>query len=271
MKYCRFLLNDTAHYGLVETVAGSNKDEITRLLLQPPQASDGDVEGLPSRRMDRIPLAEASLLPSVEPSKIVCVGRNYREHAAELGHEIPQEPLIFLKPPSSLLPPGGTILRPKVSGRTDYEGELGVVISRRCHQLSESDDVRPYILGYTCVNDFTARDLQDKDGQWTRAKGFDTFCPVGPVVADGLDPWTAAGIQIETRVNGEVRQSGNTSDFIFPLDVVIRYISRIMTLEPGDLIATGTPKGVGPVVAGDTVEISIEGIGVLRNPVADRP
>jgi len=266
MQYCRFKLNGSAHYGLVESVAGN--DEITRLLLQPPQESDGDVEGLPSRRLDRIPLAEASLLAPVRPSKIVCVGRNYREHAAELGHDVPPEPLLFLKAPSSLLPPGGTILRPKVSQRTDYEGELGVVIARRCQRLADSDDVHPYILGYTCVNDFTARDLQNKDGQWTRAKGFDTFCPVGPVVADGLDPW--AGVPVETRVNGEVRQSGNTRDFIFPLDVVIRYISQIMTLEPGDLIATGTPKGVSPVVAGDAIEISIEGIGQLRNPVADQ-
>ena len=293
MKYCRFHLNGSAHYGLVEPVAGN--DEITRLLLQPPQSSDGDVEGLPSRRMDHIPLAQASLLPPVEPSKIVCIGRNYREHAAELGHDVPLEPLIFLKPPSSLLPPGATILRPKVSERTDYERELGVVIARRCRQLAEGDDVRPYILGYTCVNDFTARDLQNKDGQWTRAKGFDTFCPVGPVVTDGksddgknddgtntdgtsddgidadgsnIDPW--AGVSVETRVNGEVKQSGNTRDFIFPLDVIIRYISQIMTLEPGDLISTGTPKGVGPVVAGDVIEVSIPGIGVLRNAVADR-
>jgi 2-keto-4-pentenoate hydratase/2-oxohepta-3-ene-1,7-dioic acid hydratase in catechol pathway len=266
MKYCRFNLNGAAHYGLVESVAG--KEEITRLLLHAPQNSDGDVEGLPSRRMDRIPLADASLLPPVQPSKIVCVGRNYREHVAELGNEIPTEPLLFFKPPSSLLPPGGAILRPKVSARTDYEGELGVVISRRCRQLAESDDVRPYILGYTCVNDFTARDLQKKDSQWVRGKGFDTFCPVGPIVADGLDPWT--GVQVETRVNGEVRQSGNTRDFIFPLDVMIRYISQIMTLEPGDLIATGTPEGVGPVIAGDRIEVSIEGIGPLRNAVADQ-
>jgi len=269
MKYCRFLLNGSAHYGLVESVVGNNEDEIMRLLLQAPQASDGDVEGLPSRRMDRIPLAQASLLPPVQPSKIVCVGRNYREHAAELGHEVPQEPLLFFKPPSSLLPPGGTILRPKVSVRTDYEGALGVVIARRCHRLADSDAVRPYILGYTCVNDFTARDLQNKEPQWVRGKGFDTFCPVGPIVTDGIDPW--AGVQVETRVNGDVRQSGNTRDFIFPLDVVIRYISQIMTLEPGDLIATGTPQGVGPVVAGDIIEVSIKGIGSLRNPVADQP
>jgi 2-keto-4-pentenoate hydratase/2-oxohepta-3-ene-1,7-dioic acid hydratase in catechol pathway len=274
MKYCRFHLNGAAHYGLVETIPGNNtntnEEQITRLLLQPPQDSNGDFEGLASRRMGHIPLAEASLLPPVQPSKIVCVGRNYREHAAELGNEVPQEPLLFFKPPSSLLPAGGTILRPKVSERTDFEGELGVVIARRCHRLADSDDVRPYILGYTCLNDFTARDLQKKEPQWVRGKGFDTFCPVGPVVADGIniDPWT--GIHIETRVNGEVRQSGNTRDFIFPLDVLIRYISQIMTLEPGDLIATGTPQGVGPAVAGDVIEISIEGIGKLRNPVANQ-
>jgi 2-keto-4-pentenoate hydratase/2-oxohepta-3-ene-1,7-dioic acid hydratase in catechol pathway len=225
------------------------------------------VEGLPSRRVDPIPFPQAALLAPVEPSKIVCVGRNYREHAAELNHEIPTEPLLFFKPISSLLPPGGTIVRPKVSERTDYEGELGVVISRRCHRLRDDEDIRPYILGYTCVNDFTARDLQKKDSQWTRAKGFDTFCPVGPLVADGLDPW--AGIQVETRVNGEVRQSGNTRDFIFALDTILRYISQVMTLNPGDLIATGTPAGVSPVVAGDVIEVAVEGIGTLHNPVAD--
>ena len=267
MRYCRFQLSGSAHYGLVESVGG--RDEITRELLQSPQTSDGDVGGLPSRHMDHIPFAQATPLPPVEPSKIICVGRNYREHVAELGHEVPKEPLLFFKPPSSLLAPGGSILRPKISERTDYEGELGVVIARSCHKLADDEDVRPYILGYTCVNDFTARDLQNKDGQWTRAKGFDTFCPVGPLVADGLDPW--AGVQVETRVNGGVRQSGTTRDFIFPLDAILRYASQIMTLNPGDLISTGTPQGVGPVVAGDVVEVSVEGIGVLRNPVADEP
>jgi len=267
MRYCRFLLNRAAQYGLVESVAG--RDVITRLFLKSPHTSDGDIEGLPSRRTDHIPVSDASLLPPVEPTKIVCVGRNYREHAAELNHEIPTEPLLFFKPPSALLPPGGTILRPKISERTDYEGELGVVIARPCHKLPEDADVRPYILGYTCVNDFTARDLQNNDSQWTRAKGFDTFCPVGPLVVDGLDPW--AGVQVETRVSGEVCQSGNTRDFIFPLDVVVRYISQVMTLNPGDLIATGTPKGVGPVRAGDVVEVSVEGIGVLKNPITDEP
>jgi 2-keto-4-pentenoate hydratase/2-oxohepta-3-ene-1,7-dioic acid hydratase in catechol pathway len=265
MKYCRFLLENHPHYGLVEPVAG--REAITRLLLDAPQNSAGDVEGLPSRRMDHIALAEAALLAPVEPSKIVCVGRNYREHVTELKHEMPQEPLLFFKPVSALLAPGGTILRPKVSERTDYEGELGVVIARQCHKLPNDADVRSYILGYTAVNDFTARDLQNKDGQWTRAKGFDTFCPVGPLVADGLDPW--AGVRVETRVNGEVRQSGDTREFIFALDVVLRYISQVMTLNPGDLIATGTPQGVGPVHAGEAIDVSIEGIGVLRNSVAD--
>jgi len=267
MKYCRFQRDGQAHYGLIEPVTGH--ETITRVFLQPPHTSDGDVEGLPSRRMDHLLLDQALLLPPVQPSKIVCVGRNYREHAAELGHEIPQEPLLFFKPPSSLLSPDATILRPKAAQRTDYEGELGVVIARGCHKLGDRDDVRPFILGYTCVDDFTARDLQNKDSQWTRAKGFDTFCPVGPLVTDELDPW--AGVQVETRINGELRQSGNTLDFIFPLDAVIRYASQIMTLEPGDLIATGTPKGVGPVVAGDVVEVSIAGIGTLRNPVGDEP
>jgi 2-keto-4-pentenoate hydratase/2-oxohepta-3-ene-1,7-dioic acid hydratase in catechol pathway len=246
-------------------VAG--RESILRILLTPPEQSGGDIEGLRTRRIEPLAVEEAALLPPVQPSKIVCIGRNYREHAVELGHEIPVEPLLFLKPPSSLLPPGGTILRPKISERTDYEGELGVVIAKSCHHLAEDEDVRPYILGYTCVNDFTARDLQNKDGQWTRAKGFDTFCPVGPLVADGLDPW--AGMQVETRVNGQLRQSGNTRDFLFALDVIVRYISRVMTLVPGDLIATGTPQGVGPVSAGDRVEVSIAGIGGLRNPVAD--
>ena len=265
MKYCAFELNGQAHYGLVETVAGA--EQITRLLLKPPEQDGGDIEDLPSRRMDHLVLADAKLLVPVRPSKIVCVGRNYREHAAELQHEVPSEPLLFFKPPSSLLAPGGTIRRPKLSQRVDYEGELGVVISTKCFKLGADEDVRPYILGYTCVNDVTARDLQNKDDQWARAKGFDTFCPVGPAVTDEIDPW--AGVGVETRVNGDVRQQGNTRDFIFSLEVIIRYIAEVMTLFPGDLIATGTPKGVGPVVAGDVIEISVEGAGTLRNPVVD--
>jgi 2-keto-4-pentenoate hydratase/2-oxohepta-3-ene-1,7-dioic acid hydratase in catechol pathway len=265
MKYCRFQLNGQAQYGLVEPVAG--RDVILRILLTPPEESDGDVEGLRTRRIEPIALDEAALLPPVRPSKIVCVGRNYREHAAELGHEVPKEPLLFFKPSSALVAPGGVVRRPKISQRVDYEGELCVVIGKTCYQPAADEDVHAYILGYTCLNDVTARDLQNKDGQWARAKGFDTSCPVGPVVVDGLDPWT--GVGLETRVNGAVRQQGNTRDFIFTLDVVIRYIAQAMTLFAGDLIATGTPAGVGPVVAGDVVEVSVEGVGTLRNSVVD--
>jgi 2-keto-4-pentenoate hydratase/2-oxohepta-3-ene-1,7-dioic acid hydratase in catechol pathway len=265
MKYCRFQLNGDARYGLVESVGG--RESIVRVLLTAPEQSDGDVEGLRSKKIDALGLEEATLLPPVNPTKIVCVGRNYREHAAELGSEVPKEPLLFFKPNSALLAPGGVVKRPKISQRVDFEGELCVVIGKKCHLLADDVDVRPYILGYTCLNDVTMRDIQRQEDQWARAKGFDTSCPVGPVVVDGLDPW--AGVGVETRVSGAVRQSGNTKDFIFPLDVVLRFISQAMTLLPGDLVATGTPAGVGPVVAGDVMEISVEGVGVLRNSVVD--
>lgn len=265
MRYCRFQSNGQAQYGLVESVAG--KDAIVRILLTPPEEADGDMESLRTRKIDAIPLEQAVLLPPVRPSKIVCIGRNYREHAAELGHDVPTEPLLFLKATSALLAPGGVVRRPRISQRVDYEGELGVVIGKTCYQPPADADIRQFILGYTCVNDVTARDLQTKDGQWSRAKGFDTFCPVGPLVTDEIDPW--AGIGVETRVNGAVRQQGNTRDLIFTLDVVIRHIAQAMTLFPGDLIPSGTPSGVGPVVAGDNMEITVEGLGTLKNPVAD--
>ena len=259
MKFCRLEHNGEPAYGLIETVAG--KPTIT-VINQGPHFSE---QGL--RSIQPIVLEDSLLLAPVQPSKIVCIGRNYREHAAELGHEVPKEPLIFLKPPSALINPGDKIIRPKISNRVDHEGELGVVIRKQCRNLREDEDVRDYILGYTCVNDVTARDLQNKDGQWTRAKGFDTFCPVGPLVTDDLDPW--AGVQVETRVNGSIRQNGNTRDFIFALDVVMRHITQVMTLLPGDLIATGTPSGVGPLVAGDVVEVTVQGVGTLRNQVVD--
>jgi 2-keto-4-pentenoate hydratase/2-oxohepta-3-ene-1,7-dioic acid hydratase in catechol pathway len=269
MRYCRFQFNGQAHYGLVESVAG--RDSIVRILLTPPEEADGDLESLRTRRIEAIALEEAALLPPVRPSKIVCMGRNYREHALELGHEVPKEPLVFFKPPSSLLAPGGIVRRPKISERVDYEGELAVVIAKTCYQPAAEEDIRKYILGYTCVNDVTARDLQNKEGQWTRAKGFDTFCPVGPLVTDEIDPCFApgAGVGVETRVNGEVRQNGNTRDFIFSLAMIIRHIARAMTLLPGDLIPSGTPAGVGPVVAGDVMEVTVEGVGTLRNSVVD--
>jgi len=265
MKYCRFQFNGQPQYGLVESVGG--RDAIVRVLLNAPEEADGDMESLRTRRIEAIPLEGASLLPPVRPSKIVCVGRNYREHAAELGHDVPTEPLIFLKATSALLAPGGIVRRPKISERVDLEGELGVVIGKTCYQPAPDADILQYILGYTCVNDVTARDLQNKDGQWSRAKGFDTFCPVGPVVTDEIDPW--AGVGVQTRVNGQIKQDGNTRDFIFALDVVIRHIAQAMTLFPGDLIPTGTPAGVGPLVAGDVVEVSVEGVGTLRNSVVD--
>src|SRR6266571_5074359 len=265
MKYCRFQRHGQAQYGLVEPFAGH--DLITRLLVTPPEEAGGDVESLRTRRIDQIAFGDAQLLPPMQPSKIVCVGRNYREHAAELGHEVPKEPLIFLKATSALLSPGGVVRRPKISERVDHEGELGVVIGKTCYQPPADADIRQYILGYTCVNDVTARDLQEKDGQWSRSKGFDTFCPVGPVVTDEIDP--CFGVGVETRVNGEVRQQGNTRDFIFTLDAVIRHIAQAMTLFPGDLIPSGTPAGVGPLVAGDVVDVSVEGVGTLKNSVAD--
>jgi len=262
MKYCRFEHNATAQYGWIETVAG--REEITRTLASLPDPTSPEAG---SKKISGIPLQEAKLLAPVEPSKIVCIGRNYREHAAEFGHDVPTEPLIFLKPPSSVIAPGGTILRPRISSRVDHEGELGVVIGKKCRHVRPDEDVRPYILGYTCVNDVTARDLQNKDGQWTRSKGFDTFCPVGPVVVDGIDPW--AGVEVEARVNGNVKQHASTRDFIFALDVLIRHIAQAMTLLPGDLISTGTPSGVSPMVAGNVVEVSVQGVGTLRNPVKD--
>ena len=264
MKFCYFTFSGKPQGGLVESVAGT--DCITRLLSTFPGEAV-DPENTPSRAITPVSLNQADLLAPVRPSKIVCVGRNYRDHAAELGNEVPKEPLLFLKPPSSLIGPGQMILRPKISQRTDFEGEIGIVIAKRCHKLAADEDVRPYILGYTIVNDFTARDLQRKDSQWTRGKGYDTFCPVGPIVSDEIDP--GVGVTVETRVNGQVRQHGNTRDFIFPIDVIIRYTAEFMTLMPGDLIPTGTPEGVGPAVAGDVIEVSVEGIGTLRNPVAD--
>jgi 2-keto-4-pentenoate hydratase/2-oxohepta-3-ene-1,7-dioic acid hydratase in catechol pathway len=192
------------------------------------------------------------------------VGRNYAAHAAELGNEVPKEPLIFLKPPSSIVGPEEPIVLPNCSKNVHHEGELAVVMGRRCSQLSDADDPLCYVLGYTCLNDVSARDIQQSDVQFTRAKGFDTFCPVGPHIETELDP---AHVLVETHINGTRRQSGNTSLMIYPVAFLVRWISRMMTLVPGDVIATGTPAGVGPLVAGDMVEVSVAGIGVLRNPV----
>jgi 2-keto-4-pentenoate hydratase/2-oxohepta-3-ene-1,7-dioic acid hydratase in catechol pathway len=198
------------------------------------------------------------------PTKIVAVGRNYADHAKELGNEAPSEPIIFLKPPSTLLAPGGTIVRPPQSQRVDFEGELAIVIGKRARNVARTD-WRSVVRGFTCANDVTARDLQKKDVQFTRGKSFDTFCPLGPHIETDLDP---SDLAITTRVNGEVKQSGRTSMMIFDCGTIIEFISGIMTLEEGDVILTGTPAGVGPLSAGDTVEVEIEGIGTLRNVVA---
>jgi 2-keto-4-pentenoate hydratase/2-oxohepta-3-ene-1,7-dioic acid hydratase in catechol pathway len=213
------------------------------------------------------PLAAVRFLPPSRPSKIVCVGRNFAAHASELGNELPKEPLIFLKPPSSVIAPEEAIVLPRFSKRVDFEGEFAVVIGRRCRKLQAAEPVHSYIAGYTCLNDVTARDLQKTDAQWWRAKGSDTFCPFGPVLATDLD----AAAALETFVNGVRKQSARISDLIFSVDVIIRWIVQAMTLEPGDLIAMGTPEGVGPLAAGDTVEVVVSGIGTLRNTVVASP
>jgi 2-keto-4-pentenoate hydratase/2-oxohepta-3-ene-1,7-dioic acid hydratase in catechol pathway len=259
MKYCRFSTSDGPKFGLIEDVNGV--ECITQT------ASDAALPDFHhAAKVAPIPLHSVPLLQPVRPSKVLCVGRNYADHAKELGNSVPAEPLIFFKPPTSVIADGVKIVLPeKLSQRIEYEGELTAIIARTCRKLGPEENVRPYIFGYTCANDVTARDLQKKDGQWWRAKGFDTFCPVGPIVTDEIDPW--AGVQVETRVNGIVKQSANTKIFIFPLDLIVRYIAEVMTLLPGDIILTGTPAGVGPLTAGDQVEIFVEGVGRLTNPV----
>ena len=255
MRICRFDSKSAGtesakHYGIVEA---DRVHEIASLF-EPHKQTDGCW-----------PLAEIGLLAPSEPSKIVCVGRNYAAHAAELGNDVPKEPLIFLKPPSAILAPEEPIILTPLSQRVDHEGELAIIIGRRCSHLSDTESVWPYILGYTCLNDVTARDLQKKDVQYTRAKGFDTFCPFGPWIETDLDLNRA---RVETFVNGQKRQSAAITEMIFSVETVVRWISQMMTLEPGDVIATGTPSGIGPLAAGDVVEVSVAGIGTLRNPVA---
>jgi len=223
-----------------------------------------DVLNLGQALAESISIAEASLLAPVEPSKIVAVGRNYAEHAKELGNEAPSEPIIFLKPPTAILPPNGTIIRPQQSQRVDFEGELAIVIGKVARNVAAAD-WRSVVLGFTCANDVTARDLQKKDVQFTRGKSFDTFCPLGPCIETELDP---SALSLRTRVNGDAKQNGTTGDMVFDCAAIIEFITSVMTLNPGDVILTGTPAGVGPLVAGDRVEVEIEGIGTLRNVVA---
>ena len=205
-------------------------------------------------KVERIPL----------PSKIVCVGRNYADHAKELGNEVPSEPILFLKPPSAVIAHGAKIVLPPQSQRVEHESELAIVIGKEARNVSAAR-WRDYVQGFTCANDVTARDLQKKDVQFTRGKSFDTFCPLGPWIETDLDP---SALRVLARVNGAIRQDGNTRQMIFPPPVLVEFITSIMTLLPGDVILTGTPAGVGPLASGDTVEIEIEGIGTLRNVVA---
>lgn len=274
MKYCKYRSpSGIARYAFVERQDGVLW--ATRPMVAPEEdlaVRLASIEEPSTEAFLPASLESLTLLPPVTPSKIVCVGRNYSEHAAEFGNEVPKEPLLFLKPPSSLLAAGQPIRIPALSKRVDYEGELAIVIGKRCRNLGPDEDVSQYIRGYTIVNDVTARDIQKSDGQWTRGKGWDTFCPVGPVVAlrghDEIDPLAGEPVTVTTRLNGAVRQNGSTKDLIFPIDLLLRYVTAFTTLEPGDLIPTGTPSGVGPMQAGDTVEVEIGGLGLLQNPVA---
>lgn len=228
----------------------------------------GPIEGEPFgefRRLDaEIPLHMIRILAPVVPGKIICVGRNYAEHAKEQNVEVPEIPLLFMKPPSSVIGTGDTIILPPQSSRVEHEGELGVVIGRTGRWIA-AENALSHVFGYTVANDVTARDLQRKDGQWTRGKGFDTFCPLGPWIETELNP---TDVLVQTRVNGEMRQMASTREMMFPVEQLIAFISSVMTLNPGDLILTGTPAGIGPLSPGDVVEVSVEGIGALQNPVA---
>jgi len=249
MRIVRFKYRGEENWGIAQS------DSI-RLLKNPPFSSIK----LSSRK---IPFKKVKLLPPATPSKIILAGLNYRDHAKELNMRLPAEPVIFLKPVSSLIASGEKIIYPSMAKRLDYEAELALVIKKKARNITRSA-VDKYILGYTCLNDVTARDLQKKDGQWTRAKSFDTFCPAGPWLETEFDPKNAG---ISSRLNGELKQDSNTANFIFSLRYLVSFISKIMTLYPGDIISTGTPPGVGPMRPGDTIEVEIEGIGKLSNRV----
>ena len=250
MKIYRFLQGGQPAYGVLQ-------EETLALIKGSPF---GDFVVGP----ERWPIGEVKLLPPAEPSKIVAVGVNYRDHALERGRGLPEEPLLFLKPPSAVVGPSDIILYPRMSKRVDFEGELALVIKKTARHLADEEPVGDYILGYTCFNDVTARDLQDKDVQFTRAKSFDTFASIGPCLVTDLDP---SDLKIKTFLNGKLKQSSSTRNLIFPVATLVRFISRIMTLAPGDVITTGTPAGIGPMQPGDKVDVQIEGIGTLSNSV----
>ncbi len=252
MKLARYKLGDNAPaYGLIR---GENIYEVK-----------GDIFSEYAPTGNQYPLSQVKLLAPVTPSIIAAVGKNYYDHALEFDNTLPESPIIFFKPPTSVIGPEDAIVRPFISTRVDYEGELAMVVKKTARCV-DAADYKDYILGYTILNDVTARDLQCKDGQWARAKGFDTFAPIGPVITDEVD---ASSLRIETLLNGTTVQSSSTSKLLFSLGQVFEFITRFMTLRPGDVIATGTPEGVGPMSSGDVVEVRIEGIGSLRNTVVD--
>jgi 2-keto-4-pentenoate hydratase/2-oxohepta-3-ene-1,7-dioic acid hydratase in catechol pathway len=276
MRIARFAVNDEVKFGIVdgeELAAGENGtgDATPRQIAEPSIAEIAGHPFGPSAGEAKLtgalyPLADVRLLAPVLPSKVVAIGRNYLEHARETGAEPPAEPLIFLKPSTAVVGPGDAIVRPThLSQRVDYEGELAIVFGRLCRDVPAAR-VPEVIFGYTCANDVTARDLQAKDGQWTRAKGFDTFCPLGPWIETGLDP---GDVRLTTSVNGEVKQDSRTSLMIHDIVTLVTYVTAVMTMLPGDVLLTGTPEGVGPLVAGDRVAVEVEGIGALTNRVVD--
>ncbi len=254
MRICRYIYQNQIAFGLIEA-------ETIRPLLGFPNSADLENQLIRNKTYN---LSEVKMLLPTRPSKIVCVGRNYAEHAKELGNEVPQEPLLFLKAPSTLIGSGEAIKIPKQSEQVEHEGELGVVIGKTCKNLSETDNPLNFILGYICLNDVTARDLQRKDVQFTRAKSFDTFCPISNFIETGLD---VGDIRVTTKVNDSVKQDGRTSQMVFPVPFLIRYISNQMTLNRGDVVATGTPSGVSKLNSGDVCRVEIEGVGILENKV----
>jgi 2-keto-4-pentenoate hydratase/2-oxohepta-3-ene-1,7-dioic acid hydratase in catechol pathway len=274
MRIARFAVNDEVGYGIVagdgEPVVvngtGNGAEDQTADLTIAEIAGHPFGPGEVKLTGARYPLADVRLLAPVLPSKIVAIGKNYLEHARETGSEPPAEPLIFLKPSTAVIGPGDAIVRPdQLSQRVDYEGELAIVFGRLCRDVPAAR-VPEVIFGYTCANDVTARDLQSRDGQWARAKGFDTFCPLGPWIETALD---ASDVQLTTTVNGEVKQSSRTSLLIHDVATLVSYVTAVMTMLPGDVLLTGTPEGIGPIVAGDDVTVSIEGLGSLANRVVD--
>jgi len=272
MRIARFAVENEVRYGVVDSpgngsAGGVNGDSADALSVaeiagHPFGPSAGDVRLTGARHQ----VADVRLLAPVLPSKVVAIGKNYLEHARETGSEPPAEPLIFLKPSTAVIGPGDPIVRPvRLSQRVDFEGELAVVFGRLCRDVP-AERVPEVIFGYTCANDVTARDLQRSDGQWARAKGFDTFCPLGPWIETSLDP---ADLELTTTVNGEIRQQSRTSLLIHDITTLVRYVTSVMTMLPGDVLLTGTPAGIGPLVAGDSVTVRVDGIGTLGNPVVD--